>query len=332
MIRLENVSKEFQVKGEKVLAVKQVNLEIEKGEIYGIIGFSGAGKSTLVRCMNLLEVPTGAVYFEDVNLLSVSAKQLRKYRQKIGMIFQQFNLLEQKDVIDNICYPLLIAGVSKKKARERAIELLELVELSDKEHAYPAQLSGGQKQRVAIARALATNPEVLLCDEATSALDPMTTRAILELLKEINQKLGVTIVVITHEMRVVEQICDRVAVMSQGEIVEEGTVRDVFLNPKSDTAKKLILPDSSKPQEIGTHKILRIAFDGQSSFEPVISKLTMECNTMINILGANTENIGGRAYGQMLIELPDDTEAVHKIKKYLKAQGIYFEEGGDAHE
>lgn len=329
---MENVSKEFQVKGEKVLAVKQVNLEIEKGEIYGIIGFSGAGKSTLVRCMNLLEVPTGAVYFEDVNLLSVSAKQLRKYRQKIGMIFQQFNLLEQKDVIDNICYPLLIAGVSKKKARERAIELLELVELSDKEHAYPAQLSGGQKQRVAIARALATNPEVLLCDEATSALDPMTTRAILELLKEINQKLGVTIVVITHEMRVVEQICDRVAVMSQGEIVEEGTVRDVFLNPKSDTAKKLILPDSSKPQEIGTHKILRIAFDGQSSFEPVISKLTMECNTMINILGANTENIGGRAYGQMLIELPDDTEAVHKIKKYLKAQGIYFEEGGDAHE
>lgn len=329
---MENVSKEFQVKGEKVLAVKQVNLEIEKGEIYGIIGFSGAGKSTLVRCMNLLEVPTGAVYFEDVNLLSVSAKQLRKYRQKIGMIFQQFNLLEQKDVIDNICYPLLIAGVSKKKARERAIELLELVELSDKEHAYPAQLSGGQKQRVAIARALATNPEVLLCDEATSALDPMTTRAILELLKEINQKLGVTIVVITHEMRVVEQICDRVAVMSQGEIVEEGTVRDVFLNPKSDTAKKLILPDSSKPLEIGTHKILRIAFDGQSSFEPVISKLTMECNTMINILGANTENIGGRAYGQMLIELPEDTEAVHKIKKYLKTQGIYFEEGGDAHE
>lgn len=329
---MENVSKEFQVKGEKVLAVKQVNLEIEKGEIYGIIGFSGAGKSTLVRCMNLLEVPTGAVYFENVNLLSVSAKQLRKYRQKIGMIFQQFNLLEQKDVIDNICYPLLIAGVGKKKARERAVELLELVELSDKEHAYPAQLSGGQKQRVAIARALATNPEVLLCDEATSALDPMTTRAILELLKEINQKLGVTIVVITHEMRVVEQICDRVAVMSQGEIVEEGTVRDVFLNPKSDTAKKLILPDSSKPQEIGTRKILRIAFDGQSSFEPVISKLTMECNTMINILGANTENIGGRAYGQMLIELPDDTEAVHKIKKYLKTQSIYFEEGGDAHE
>ena len=263
---MENVSKEFQVKGEKVLAVKQVNLEINKGEIYGIIGFSGAGKSTLVRCMNLLEVPTGAVYFENVNLLDVKAKELRKYRQKIGMIFQQFNLLEQKNVIDNICYPLLIAGVSKKKAKERAIELLEIVELSDKANAFPTQLSGGQKQRVAIARALATNPEVLLCDEATSALDPMTTRAILELLKEINKKLGVTIVVITHEMRVVEQICDRVAVMSQGEIVEEGTVRDVFLNPKSETAKKLILPDSNKFEEIDGHKTLRIAFDGQSSF------------------------------------------------------------------
>lgn len=335
MIKLENVSKEFQVKGEKVLAVKQVNLEINKGEIYGIIGFSGAGKSTLVRCMNLLEVPTGAVYFENVNLLDVKAKELRKYRQKIGMIFQQFNLLEQKNVIDNICYPLLIAGVSKKKAKERAIELLEVVELSDKANTFPAQLSGGQKQRVAIARALATNPEVLLCDEATSALDPMTTRAILELLKEINKKLGVTIVVITHEMRVVEQICDRVAVMSQGEIVEEGTVRDVFLNPKSETAKKLILPDSNKFEEIDGHKTLRIAFDGQSSFEPVISKLTLECNTMINILGANTENIGGRAYGQMLIELPKDEEAVKKIKAYLKKTGIYYEEaakGGEADE
>ena len=247
MIRLENVSKEFESKGEKVLAVRHVNLEIKKGEIYGIIGFSGAGKSTLVRCINLLEVPTeGNVFLDNVDLMNVSQRQLRKYRQKIGMIFQQFNLLEQKNVLDNICYPLLISGVSKKRARERAMELLKLVEITDKEKSYPAQLSGGQKQRVAIARALATNPEVLLCDEATSALDPITTRSILELLKEINQKFGVTIVVITHEMQVVEQICDRVAVMSQGVIEEEGSVRDVFLNPKSATAKRLkyLVPSS----------------------------------------------------------------------------------------
>lgn len=333
MIRLENVSKEFESKGEKVLAVRHVNLEIKKGEIYGIIGFSGAGKSTLVRCINLLEVPTeGNVFLDNVDLMNVSQRQLRKYRQKIGMIFQQFNLLEQKNVIDNICYPLLISGVSKKRARERAMELLKLVEITDKEKSYPAQLSGGQKQRVAIARALATNPEVLLCDEATSALDPITTRSILELLKEINQKFGVTIVVITHEMQVVEQICDRVAVMSQGVIEEEGSVRDVFLNPKSATAKRLILPDRSELQKIPDHKVLRIAFDGQSSFEPVISALTLECNTMINILGANTENIGGKAYGQMLIELPQDEQAVHKIKKYLKDKGIAYEEGGGVNE
>lgn len=297
MIKFENVSKEFVSKGTRTLAVNNINLEIEKGEVFGIIGFSGAGKSTLVRCINLLEQPTqGSVYFEDVNLVTVSPKVLRKYRQKIGMIFQQFNLLAQRNVMGNVCYPLEIAGMKKSAARKRADELLKLVGLTDKAEAYPAQLSGGQKQRVAIARALATNPEVLLCDEATSALDPITTRAILELLKEINERLGVTIVVITHEMKVVEQICDRVAVMSGGVIEETGTVKEVFLNPKSETAKRLILPDE---------------------------------NGLVDILGAKTENLGGKAYGQMLIELPEDRSMVDRIKKFLDERGIYHEAGGE---
>lgn len=245
IIKLENVNKKFNPKGMDVLAVKEINLEIRRGEIFGIIGFSGAGKSTLVRCINLLERPTeGAVYFDGENLMEANPAELRKNRQKMGMIFQQFNLLEQRNVIDNICYPLEIAGVKKAERLERAKELLTLVDLSDKEKAYPAQLSGGQKQRVAIARVLATNPEVILCDEATSALDPITTSSILGLLKKINQTRGVTIIVITHEMRVAEQICDRVAVMSQGEIVEFGEVKDIFLNPQSETARNLILPDT----------------------------------------------------------------------------------------
>lgn len=329
MIRLEHVSKRFTAKGVNVTAVNDVNLEIHKGEIFGIIGFSGAGKSTLVRCINLLEVPTeGAVWFDGVNLMEASGKELRHHRQKIGMIFQQFNLLAQRNVLDNVCYPLEIAGVKKKEARKRASELLALVGLSERENAYPAQLSGGQKQRVAIARALATNPEVLLCDEATSALDPITTRSILELLKKINEELGVTVIVITHEMKVVQQICDRVAVMSNGIVEEEGTVREVFLNPKSDTARRLILPEKNPLADEVPRRVIRIVFDGQSSFEPVISKLTIHCNTMVNILGANTENIGGKAYGQMLIELPKEKEAEKRIKEYLTEIGIHFEEGG----
>lgn len=330
IIRLEHVNKRFLSKVSDVVAVRDINLEIKKGEIFGIIGFSGAGKSTLVRCINLLERPTdGAVYFGDINLMDVSYAELRKIRQKMGMIFQQFNLLAQRNVIDNICYPLELTGMNKKDRLKRAEELLELVDLSEKKLAYPLQLSGGQKQRVAIARALATNPEVLLCDEATSALDPITTRAILELLKKINRTYGVTVIVITHEMKVAEQICDRVAVMSEGEIVEMGNVRDIFLNPRSETAKKMILP-GDQSDEIGNKmKTLRIAFDGQSSFDPVISQMTMYCNAMINILGANTENIGGRAYGQMLIEYPKDEETYLKIKSFLNEKQIYFEEGGD---
>ena len=244
MIRLEHVTKKFKSKGNEVDAINDVNLEIEKGEIFGIIGFSGAGKSTLVRCMNLLEIPTeGSVYFDGVDLTKIGTKGLRKYRQKMGMIFQQFNLLSQRSVLDNVCYPLEIGGVSKKEARIRARELLEMVGISDKADVYPSQLSGGQKQRVAIARALATNPEVLLCDEATSALDPITTRAILQLLQEINQKMGVTIIVITHEMRVVQQICGRVAIMSGGTVEELGEVKAVFSSPKSKMGKMLVLSE-----------------------------------------------------------------------------------------
>lgn len=239
--KLENLSKEFDGKDNSTLAVSNVNLEIEKGKIFGIIGFSGAGKSTLVRCLNLLEIPTsGRVIFKGKDLLEMSPAELRKCRQKIGMIFQSFNLLAQRNIVDNVCYPLEIAGMKKKEAREKALQLLQMVGLQEKAKSYPSQLSGGQKQRVAIARALATDPDVLLCDEATSALDPITTTAILELLKEINEKLGVTIVIITHEMRVVQQICDQVAVMSEGVIIEKGEVADLFASPESDVTKKLV--------------------------------------------------------------------------------------------
>jgi len=333
MIRLEHVTKTFQSNGNNLHAVKDVSLEIKEGEIFGIIGFSGAGKSTLVRCINLLERPTeGAVFLGDTNLMEVSERQLLKLRQNMGMIFQHFHLLSQRNVLDNVIFPLEIIGMKKKEARTRAQELLEIVGLSEKAKAYPAQLSGGQKQRVAIARALATDPKVLLCDEATSALDPETTRNILALIQEINQRMGVTVVIITHEMRVIEQICDRVAVMNRGQIEEMGTVKEVFLHPKSQTARRLLQPQDNELMDGLAAGTLRIAFEGQSSFEPVISKLTLESGALINILGANTEDIGGKAYGQMLIELPGEEESRRKIKAYLDRQGIQYVEGGQADE
>lgn len=329
MYRLLNVSKTFKDKENIVNAVNNVSLTIEKGSIHGIIGFSGAGKSTLVRCLNLLEVPdSGKVIFNGKDLMTLKGKELRRNRQKIGMIFQSFNLLAQRTVLGNICYPLEIAGVSKKEAVVKAKKLLEMVGIADKAKSYPSKLSGGQKQRVAIARALATDPDVLLCDEATSALDPITTTSILELLKSINKELGVTIVVITHEMKVVKQICDTVSVMSDGNIVEQGKVKDIFMNPHSDITKNLVINNLECNAE-DNRKYLRIVFEGQSAFEPVISSLTLECNEMVNILGANTENIGGRAYGQMLIELPENKESVQKIKNYLDKKQITFEEGGE---
>ena len=326
MIKLENVTKTFTVKGKTVTAVDNVSLDIEKGEIFGIIGFSGAGKSTLVRCMNLLEVPTsGSVYFDGNDLVKAGSRELRNYRRKIGMIFQQFNLLEQRSVLANVCYPLELEGVKKKEAKAKARELLKIVDLSEKEKAYPSQLSGGQKQRVAIARALATSPEVLLCDEATSALDPITTSEVLKLIKKINKELGVTIVVITHEMKVVEQICDRVAIMNKGVVEEVGDVRDIFLNPRSETSRKLVLSGGDKNDIRSDKRSIRIVFDGLSSYEPVLANLILKTQVKLNILGANTEDIGGVAYGQLLIERPDE-ESVKTIKNYLDENNIKYEE------
>ena len=302
-----------------------LSLTFEGGKIYGLLGLNGAGKSTLVRCINLLERPTeGKVYLDDLELTSASKKELLKARRNIGMIFQQFNLLEQKSVIENICYPLLISGGRKNEALTKARQMLKLVDLTEKENSYPSQLSGGQKQRVAIARALATNPKYLLCDEATSALDPLTTRNILELLETINKKLGVTIVVITHELKVVEQICDRVAVMSNGKIEDEGQVEEIFLSPKSETGRKLVLPDADSGAA-PTRDYLRIVFDGQSSFEPVFANLISELGIKLNILGANTEDIGGKAYGQLLIERPDEINT-KKVKDYLNKTKVSVEE------
>ena len=323
MIRFEKVSKVFSTTAGEIHALSEIDLDIEKGCIFGIIGSSGAGKSTLVRCMNLLERPTsGDVYFDDVNLTKLPIEELRQMRRKISMIFQQFNLLEQRDALGNVCYPLEISGVPKKEAKEKAIELLKLVGLEDRIHSYPAQLSGGQKQRVAIARALATDPDVLLCDEATSALDPGTTKAILDLLKNINETLGVTIIVITHEMKVVEQICDKVAVVHNGEVVETGDVKEIFLKPQSRVTQQLLFPQKEGFETASQSRVFRLSFDGQSSNEPIIANLILECQAKINILGASTEDVGGKAYGQMLIAIPEDEMKIARVKNYLSEIGV----------
>ena len=329
MIELKSLSKVYNGSAGEVVAIKDINLTIEDGDIFGIIGLSGAGKSTLIRCVNSLEKPTsGQVIFDGTDLGAISKKELLKQRQKMSMIFQNFNLLSQRTALDNICYPLEIAGVSKKEARARAKELLKVVGLEDKAKAYPVQLSGGQKQRVAIARALATNPSVLLCDEATSALDPNTTAQILSLLKEINEKMGVTIIVITHEMKVIEQICNKVAVIDKSRIVEEGPVKEVFTSPKSQIAKQLILPKNEGVPEAEGFRCLRLVFDGTSAFEPVISSLSRDLDINVNILGANTKNIEGVAYGQMLIQLSEDKEMEEKIKNFLDSKNVKYKEEG----
>lgn len=325
MIEIKNLSKVYSSSGKDVVALKDINLTINDGEIFGIIGLSGAGKSTLVRCINYLEKPTsGEVLIDGKNLGTLSKKELLKTRQNIGMIFQSFNLLSQRNVIKNICYPLEIAGVPKKDAVKRAEELLELVGLSDKAKAYPSQLSGGQKQRAAIARALAAETKYLLCDEATSALDPDTTRSILELMKKINKTMGVTIVVITHEMKVIDSICDRVAVLDNSTVAEMGDVREIFSNPKSDIAKKLVLPERKTVDEVSEGKGIRIVFNGESSGKPVIANLIFECGTAVNITYADTKELDGKAYGQMIIRVPD--ESADRVKAYLEKNGMEFSE------
>lgn len=327
MIEIKGLTKTYHSSSGDTTAIRDINLTIEDGDIFGIIGLSGAGKSTLVRCINFLERPTaGSVVFGGVDLGQLDDAGLRAMRKKMSMIFQSFNLLSQRTALKNVTYPLEISGVKHADAVKRARELLALVGLEDKQNSYPSQLSGGQKQRVAIARALATDPQVLLCDEATSALDPNTTRQVLELLKRINAEMGVTIIIITHEMRVIEQICNKVAVIDQSHIVEQGSVKDIFLSPKSKIARELILPKSEAVSQVSGKTCLRIAFDGNSAFEPVISNLTLECHTAVNILGADTKNIDGRAYGQMIIQLPDDPVSVQRIIEYLKRINISFTE------
>ena len=327
MIELKHLSKTYRTQEKEIVALEDINLTINDGEIFGIIGLSGAGKSTLVRCINLLEEPTdGQVIIDGKSVTELSRKELLKLRQSIGMIFQGFNLLAQRSVLNNVCYPLEIAGVGRKEAKARAMELLHMVGLADRANSYPSQLSGGQKQRVAIARALATNPKYLLCDEATSALDPNTTRSILELLREINNSLGVTIVVITHEMKVIDQICDRVAVIDHSRIAEEGKVSEVFTNPRSQIARDLIIPRERTVLDTTGGRRLRLTFEGDYSNAPVISEMVLECQAPVNILFADTKEFEGVIHGQMIIELPKDQHQADKIIVWLRNSQVKWRE------
>ena len=323
------MTKEFDTKGGKVVALKDIDLNIEKGDSYGIIGLSGAGKSTLVRTINLLEEPTeGKVLFDGNTLTGLKGKELNLQRRKISMIFQQFNLLMQRDAIGNICFPLEIAGVPKAEAVEKARELLKVVDLEERANSFPSQLSGGQKQRVAIARALASDPEVILCDEATSALDPKTTRSILALLRKINEERGITLVVITHEMEVIKQLCNKVAVIENGEIVERGEVQEIFTKPKTKAARKLFFPDgqvTEKPlTRTSTKSRVRLVFDEATAGEPIIANMIMELGAPVNFLYANLDVLGGAQKGQMVICLAEDPKTAEKQKEYLRAKGVEF--------
>ena len=325
-IEIRGLCKVYQIPGGEVVALNNISLSIEKGDIYGIIGMSGAGKSTLIRCLNRLDSPNdGQILIDGQNILAMSKQELRQTRRRMAMIFQQFNLLMQKTVARNVRYPLEIAGVPKKQANERVLELLRLVGLEDKASAYPSQLSGGQKQRVAIARALASDPEMLLCDEATSALDPMTTQSILALLKEINDKLGITVVLITHEMAVIRQICNKVAILDGGKLAEKGSVDDVFMHTKSAAGRRLfgILPER---QDAPAQEAIRIVFDGEAAEQPIISRLVKDCGLDVNILSADIKQLNEKAYGQMLIQRPPDPEEVKRMMDYLADAGLAVEE------
>lgn len=323
MIEIKNLSKTFETADGKVEALKDISLSIEDGDIFGIIGMSGAGKSTLVRCINMLERPTsGTVTVNGVDMGSLSKSALRAARREITMIFQGFNLLMQKNCLRNIMFPLELEGVPKKEAESRARELLKVVDLADKEKAYPAQLSGGQQQRIAIARALATNPKVLLCDEATSALDPNTTHSILGLIREINKRLGITVIVITHQMSVVEEICSHVAILDNGEVVESGAVGTVFASPKSAAARRLVFPngaDDSVSNPLHETR-MRIIFNGAAAAStPWIAKMAQEKNVLVNIVSAATRTIDDKTYGSMLIGVPGGAVHAKIVKDYLGA-------------
>ena len=321
MIELKHITKVFPTADGELTALHDVNITIHDGDVYGIVGMSGAGKSTLVRCINLLERPTsGQVVIDGKDLCVMPAKELIQQRRSISMIFQQFNLLMQRTCLKNICFPMEIAGVKAADAQKKAKELLEIVGLPDKADAYPAQLSGGQKQRIAIARALASDPKILLCDEATSALDPKTTQDILKLVKDINQRLGITVVVITHEMAVVEEICTHVAILDHGVLQESGTVEDIFSNPQTEAGRRLVYPNGVVIDQLPAANVIRIAFNGGSSYEPLIASLAIDCGVKVNILGADTRNIDGKAFGTMLLGLPDDPNEAAKALSYIRSQ------------
>ena len=331
MIEIKHLSKTFGVSGGTVDALKDITLTIPDGEIYGIIGMSGAGKSTLVRCINMLERPTsGDILIDGKSMTELSQRKLREKRRDITMIFQGFNLLMQRNCLKNVCFPLELAGVKKADAEKRAAELLELVGLGDKLKSYPAQLSGGQQQRVAIARALATHPKILLCDEATSALDPQTTQSILSLIRDIHDRLGITVIIITHQMSVVEQICTRVAILDGGEVAEEGAVSDVFSSPKSEAAKRLVYPEGyQNPVMSGEDgAVIRVVFNGANATEtPLIAKMAIEENIAASILSASTRSIGDKAYGNMLLGISGGKEQTQRALDYLGSiPDIFVEE------
>ena len=322
MIELKQVSKEFLTPDGRVEALKNVSLQIPDGDIFGIIGMSGAGKSTLVRCINLLERPSsGSVEIDGVRLESLSDRELRQLRRQISMIFQGFHLLMQRSCLKNVRFPLDLAGFPRAEANRRAMELLELVGLADKAAAYPAQLSGGQQQRVAIARALATDPKILLCDEATSALDPNTTSSILELIRSIHEKLGLTVIVITHQMSVVEQICRHLAILDQGDVVEQGEVTEIFSHPQSTAAKRLVFPDENTetalPARAG-ERLIRVVFNGAAATgSPLIARMAAQKGVEANIVYASAKSIGDKVYGSMLLGLPDDDAQLRVARDYL---------------
>ena len=344
MIRLEQITKTFQSGRKTVTAVDNVSLSVNDGEIFGVIGFSGAGKSTLVRCINLLERPTsGKVWLDDVELTALPAAEVRRRRQEIGMIFQQFNLFAARTVFDNVAFPLRRQKLSRAAQKQRVTELLKLVGLEQKAGAYPSELSGGQKQRVAIARALASGPKVLLCDEATSALDPQTTRATLRLLKDLNRKLGLTIILITHEMQVVKEICNRVAVMENGRVVEEGDVFTVFSNPRQPVTRNFISMTSNlsrvyelleqdaaitrlKPGQL----ILRMNYIERSACEALVSQLSRQFQVDLNIIFGNIEMIGDNPIGGLVVIVSGAPESIEKTLEYLKDIHVGVEVISDA--
>ena len=323
MIEIQNLTKTFTTSDGTVEALKNITLTIPDGEIYGIIGMSGAGKSTLVRSINLLEHPTeGRILIDGTDLTQLSEPELRAARRNITMIFQGFNLLMQRNCQKNVCFPMELAGVKRSEAMKRAAELLELVGLGDKRKAYPSQLSGGQQQRVAIARALATHPKILLCDEATSALDPQTTQSILSLIRDIHDKLGITVIVITHQMSVVEQICTRVAILDNGEVAEEGEVSKVFTSPRSKAAKRLVYPDGYELSvaHFDEGGVLRVVFNGaKATMAPMIAQMAIDCGIAASILTASTKSIGDKAYGNMILGIPGGAEAMRRAIQYLGA-------------